>query len=49
MNIRNGWIQKTGEDPQDEEEEDGDSGVKIVEGKLGKYDCPSFVLSVKEE
>lgn len=34
---------------EDEQEENEEQKVTIIEKKVGKYDCPMFVLSEKEE
>jgi hypothetical protein len=36
-------------DEVDEEEELDTEGMKVVEGKIGDYDCPDFIFSTKEE
>jgi hypothetical protein len=36
-------------DAEDDAEEDEFTGLKVVERKVGQYDCPEFILSEKEE
>jgi hypothetical protein len=36
-------------DAEDADEDDEFSGLKVVEKKVGPYDCPEFILSEKEE
>lgn len=44
------WVEApSGEKPEDQESEEDEASITVMEGKLGKYDCPRFQLTEKEE
>lgn len=44
------WVEApSGDMAEDQDSEEEEVGVTVVEGKLGKYDCPTFHLTEREE